>query len=114
MTTVKGKLIYPSDYLPSLVVCATKVNTSQRYCIKTKAGQSTFSMQIPMGKYLFSSETAQSNSLGKAWMTNYNYECGYPCRNNPVQVTQVEVNKFTVNGICPCDWYTKKEKLIFP
>lgn len=113
MVMVKGNLIYPSDYLPAMVVCAVNINSKKRYCIKTKEEQSTFSMKIPSGKYLFSAETEDFPDK-KAWMTNFNIECGYPCSNNPVYVTIVEIYSGVTTGICPCDWYTDENKLIFP
>lgn len=36
LSIIQGKLIYPSDYLPAMVVCAVNLNSRQRFCLKTK------------------------------------------------------------------------------
>ena len=114
LAKVEGKLIYPSDYLPSLTVCATAIDSDQRYCIKTKEGQATFSMKIPPNKYIFSAQNDNNSSM-IAWMTSFNIDCGAACANNPIHVVRVDVESWrTTTEICPCDWYTQTEKLIFP
>ena len=113
LAKVEGKLIYPSDYLPSLRVCATTIDSKQRYCVKTKEGQATFSMEIPPNQYMFSAQNDNSSMI--AWMTSFNIDCGAACANNPIHVLRVDVESWrTTTEICPCDWYTQKDKLIFP
>lgn len=113
LSTVQGKLIYPSDYLPAMLVCAVNLNSRQRFCIKTEEEDSTFLMKIPQGEYIFSAEKIDDTTM-KAWMTNFNIECGKPCADNPIHVLKINVNNSLISGICPCDWYTDKDKLIFP
>lgn len=113
LVQVTGKLIYPSDYLPSMIVCAVSINEQKRLCIKTIEGQSTFSMKVPPDTYMFSAETPDNNNM-KAWMTSFHLNCGEPCQDNPIHVLKVKVDKNNVREICPCDWYTKPEMLIFP
>lgn len=113
LSQIEGKLIYPSDYLPAMLICAVNLNSRQRFCIKTEEEDSTFVMKIPYGKYLFSAENIKDSTM-KAWMTNFNVECGQPCADNPIHVLTVNINNSLISGICPCDWYTHKDKLIFP
>jgi hypothetical protein len=113
LSQIEGKLIYPSDYLPAMLVCAVNLNSRQRFCIKTEEKDSKFVMKIPYGKYIFSAENIE-DSTRKAWMTNFNIECGQPCANNPIQVLTINVNNSVISGICPCDWYTEKNQLIYP
>lgn len=113
LSTIQGTLIYPSDYLPAMLVCAVNLHSRQRFCIKTEEKDSTFLMKIPQGKYIFSTEKIDDKTM-KAWMTNFNIECGKPCADNPINVLKVDVNNSFISGICPCDWYTEKDKLIFP
>ena len=110
---VKGQLIFPSEELPSMIVCAVPLNSEQkqRLCVKTVENKPTFSIKIPPGEYLFSAEIP--NYYKKAWMTSFQLDCGAPCHDNPIHVLKVKV-KNPVTEICPCDWYTKKEDLIFP
>lgn len=110
---VTGKLIYPSEDMPAMLVCAVTIDSQKRFCVKTVENQFTFSMEIPPNDYIFSAETS-NNPDYKAWMTSFNIDCGTPCGDNPIHVLKVKVERNTVSEICPCDWYTKKEDLIFP
>jgi hypothetical protein len=111
ITLVKGRLIYPSDYMPAQLVCAVSTSTRMRLCTKTKEGDRGFAMRLPPGRYFFSAET---NGV-KAWMTTFNGECGDRCASNEIRAIAVEVDgRDSLDGLCPCDWYTGEAKIVFP
>lgn len=111
MTLVKGRLIYPSDYMPAQIVCAVSVSNRKRLCTKTKEGDKGFAMRLPPGRYFFS---AEANGV-KAWMTSLNGECGAPCASNEIRAIAVEVDgRDSLDGLCPCDWYTDEDSIVFP
>jgi hypothetical protein len=56
MTLVKGRLIYPSDYMSAQIVCAVSASNRRRLCTKSKEGDSGFVMRLPPGRYFFSAE----------------------------------------------------------
>jgi hypothetical protein len=111
MTLVKGRLIYPSDYMPAQIVCAVSTSNRKRLCTKTKEGDRGFAMRLPPGRYFIS---AEANGV-KAWMTTFNGECGDPCASNEIRAIAVEVDgRDSLDGLCPCDWYTGEANIVFP
>lgn len=111
MTLVKGRLIYPSDYMPAQIVCAVSASNRRSLCTKTKEGDSGFVMRLPPGRYFF---YAEANGV-KAWMTTFNIECGAPCASNEIRAIAVEVDgRDSLDGLCPCDWYTGEANIVFP
>jgi hypothetical protein len=111
---VSGKLIYPSDWFPPQVVCAVPVDGGNRFCTKVREGQSSFSMQLPAGRYYFSSEY---NGV-KAWYTTFDNDCGANCGGAPVTARIVIIDEYSltpnsVTGICVCDWYNTGN-IMFP
>ena len=51
MGTVSGKLSYPADSIPSMRVVAFDISTGEVRYIDTVAGQSTYSLALPVGTY---------------------------------------------------------------
>lgn len=111
MTLVKGRLIYPSDYVPAQIVCAVSTSNRKRLCTKTREGDKRFVIRLPPGRYFIS---AEANGI-KAWMTTFNGECGAPCASNEIRAIAVEVDgRDSLEGLCPCDWYTGEANIVFP
>ena len=111
---VSGRLIYPSDWLPPQIVCAVPVDGGNRLCTKVREGQNRFNMQVPVGRYYFSSEYGNM----KAWYTTFDNECGANCGGAPVSARIVKIHEYSltpdsVTGVCVCDWYNSG-KILFP
>jgi len=111
---VSGRLIFPSDWLPPQVVCAVPVDGGNRLCTRVREGQDRFNMQIPVGRYYFSSEYRGQ----KAWYTTFDNECGANCGGAPVSARIVEIHEYSltpdsVTGVCVCDWYNSGN-ILFP
>ena len=111
MGTISGKLIYPSSYMPSQVVCAIETHSLKRFCIRTNEGDRVFSMKIPTGNYYLSSEVGKLT----AWFTTYNVRCGANCSSQKVQAQVVSIRHAgdSARDICVCDWYTPDEQISF-
>ncbi len=108
---VSGELIYPGEGLPPQVVCAVPVDGGNRLCTRVREGQDRFNMQVPVGRYYFSSE---HGSL-KAWYSTYDgahvdYSVA-PVSARIVNITSLSPD--SVWGICVCDWYNTKN-ISFP
>lgn len=59
-------------------------------------------MKIPHAEYMFSAKKIDDSTM-KAWMTNFNIECGQPCANNPIQVLKVNINNSLMYDIYNCN-----------
>lgn len=112
-TNVRGRLQYPSDWLPSQIVCAVPVNGARRICTKSREGAASFSLSLPPGRYFISAEYGNY----KAWYTTGTAcEGDYRCRprDGAVRAIIVTVEKHPgdIKGICPCDT-TQDSDIIF-
>lgn len=109
-TWVSGRLIYPSEFMPGQKVCAVSVSDEREVCTYTRPDETKFRLFLPTGDYFFYAQVEEN----RAWFTSFDLECGYPCRNNTVHAILVEVDgRAGLNGICPCDWYTNDDDIIF-
>jgi hypothetical protein len=115
--TIQGSLAYPSDYLPSLIVCAQSSikNEDKKYCLQSKEGQRSYSIKVPAGQYyVFVSNIGLQNTTNFYAITGFYTKfvtCGLTekCTNrSPIAVT-VKTGQ-VVKNIDPKDFYGKLSK----
>lgn len=118
---ISGNLIYPSDFMPGLRVCAVSLNGLEQRCARTSDGDTQYSIFVPAGDYLVYSEYAGE----KTWATNA-VDCSgnasgrrlTPDSGSAYWEELVKVSIFRVRGdvpdACPVDYYTWEHQLVFP
>ncbi len=100
---LNGKLCYPSDYIPSMVVYLKEINTNQTYTLATKQNQKQFSFaNIPLGNYFAYAYTVDKAHGG---YTNA-VPCGlsYECQDHSLINIELKGQPFH-DTISICDWY---------
>ena len=118
--TVSGKLIYPSDYIPALKICAEDISTKKKYCIETKQNQLNYQIQLPPSiYYVYALECSKSygnNTFCKdgylerrAYYTDgsvcgFTNQCSQIVTGNPLPVKVKPGDN--ISGIIP-DWYSR-------
>lgn len=111
MGTITGKLGYPAEELPPMVVCAETLthNPIEAFCKNTEAGIRPFSLEVPPGVYHVYAHLQHplgSTQVDERAYYNEFVKCGLNAKcpsHDPISVT-VESGK-TVKGIDPVDWY---------
>ena len=117
---VSGKLIYPSDYIPALKICAEDISTKKNYCIETKQNQLNYQIQLPPSiYYVYALECSKSygnNTFCKdgylerrAYYTDgsvcgFTNQCSQIVTGNPLPVKVKPGDN--ISGIIP-DWYSR-------
>jgi hypothetical protein len=120
--TLKGTVIYPSEFLPSQKVCAENVQTKQLFCFETKQEQTDFSIPVRTGTYeIFARACTKSykqkiicrdgyrpqrayyNKFAKCGITA---ECERKFKNDRPIVVRIRSGQ-TITNIKPHDWYSK-------
>lgn len=113
---LSGKLIYPSDYIPAMTICAVSIDENARYCTKIKENTTQYSLFVPSGRYIVYNESYSD----KTWATE-DFNCsGSPVTNNstedwekPVRIRIFQVES-DMKNVCPSDYYSAEYQLIFP
>ncbi len=111
--TIQGSLSYPSDYLPSLIICAQNTqNTNNKYCLQSKVQQRQYSIQVSPGQYyIFASDIALEGTKNFYAVTGFYSRfvtCGLnnKCKDHtPIAVT-VKAGQ-VINSVDPKDFYGK-------
>jgi hypothetical protein len=120
--TLKGTVIYPSDYLPPQKVCAENVQTKQLFCSETRENQSEFSISVKAGTYeifarecntkspaggkcggIYSLKRIYYNEFAKCDITA---ECRKKFKKNRPILVRIRSGQ-TITNIKPHDWYSK-------
>lgn len=50
--TITGGLAFPGDSIPALTVIAVDESSGKQYAVETKAGQRSYRMELPQGRYI--------------------------------------------------------------
>ena len=110
--TIKGKLGYPADEIPAMVVCAEEVTTKKTSCISTKKDESIFSLSVRPGSYfVFAHLRKARGGFDTVYRAYYDelVTCGIKvgCKSHaPVEVKVLPGQ--VVSNIEPVDWYNHK------
>ena len=123
-STLKGTVIYPSDFLPPQKVCAENVKTKQLFCFETKENKTDFSISVKAGTYqIFARECTVKSDIKtklcggsyspKRIYYNEHAKCGltvecekkFRKKNSPILV-RIRSGQ-TIANIKPHDWYSK-------
>jgi hypothetical protein len=121
--TLKGTVIYPSDFLPAQKVCAENMRTKQLFCFETKQGQKGFSIPVSAGTYeIFARECnkgyKQATICRDGYRPNRAYyneftkcgitaECGGKFKKNRPISVRIRSGQ-TIANIKPHDWYPNR------
>ncbi len=114
--TIKGEVGYPSEYMPTMIVCAESVlDSTIKYTLEVKGnniGSSKYTFNLPEGVYyVYAIPTTEGNTFyHRAYYTD-NCLCGFHVRcyepsgkRSVLLKVFVEENK-TKENINPEDWY---------
>ena len=113
--TIKGKVGFPSEYMPSQKVCGENVSTNITICSEEIKGTNepdfnglNYTLELPVGKYfVYAKVTDQSDNFynEKAYYTDF-VVCGLDvsCTSHKYVVVEVGLNTQQTN-IDPIDWY---------
>jgi hypothetical protein len=119
--TLRGTVIYPSEFLPPQKVCAENVQTKQLSCIETKQQQTNFSISVKAGTYeIFARECTTSYQTNIVCRDGYRPRRAYYNEHAKCGVTAECAKKFkknrpilvrirsrqTITNIKPHDWYS--------
>ncbi len=113
---ISGNIGYPSEFLPSQVVCAQEVESWEVFCTEEILGNSyedfagtSYTLELPVGKYYvyaYISDSEDEAYLEVAYYTKF-VKCGMTveCPSHEYEVVEVKAGK-TLYNIDPVDWYT--------
>jgi len=114
LSTVSGKLCYPSEYLPQGNIVAKDIETkelfTQKYPGSDNGGKSTFDMELPEGTYIFRYEAGVNENKPDEFLAGYYTQCATitdrGCLDTEHQLIQVQVsNQSVAESISLCDFY---------
>ncbi len=118
LSTVSGKLCYPSDHLPQGNIVAKDIQTkelfTQKYPGSGNGGKSTFDMELPEGTYIFRYEAGVNENKPDEFLAGYYTQCATitdrGCLDTEHQLIQVQVSSQSVaESISLCDFYYSAE-----
>jgi hypothetical protein len=108
MGNISGTLSYPASSIPPLRVVATNTVDGSVNYTDTTAGQSTYSLDVPVGTYTVVAYTLGGGGFPDGLPGGYSrmVPCGLSvsCTDHTLIVVTVTVGA-TVTGIDPGDWY---------
>lgn len=106
MGKVSGRLSYPSEMIPELLIVAFNSQNLEEYeYIKTGINQSDYELELPKGTYFLVSYVADESGNYGGGYTNA-VACGLSVECEDHSLVEVEVNKDTViQNIDLTDWY---------
>ncbi|MBN2015341.1 hypothetical protein JW766_00730 [Candidatus Dojkabacteria bacterium] len=113
--TIKGSVGYPSDFLPSMEVCAEDVNTGDYLDCAVIIGNGhedfaglDYTLKVPPGSYyVFAiiTEEGDPNKMDVAYYTEF-VKCGmYATCTSHQNVIVIVAENQVLTGINPVDWY---------
>jgi hypothetical protein len=108
---IAGRLGSPSDYVPALTVHAWSTTERRLYSVGTSAGQATFLLDVPPGRYVVFATPADPGAPPVYGAhTRYSLCAREPrsresgdCRDH--SLVEIEVDKRRVDGVDVTDWY---------
>lgn len=106
MGTISGALTYPASVLPSLRIAAFELTTNQVSYMDTTPGQSTYTLDLPVGKYHVVAYPIDVGSPGLAGGYSKAVPCGLSasCTDHTLIDVTVTAGNMTPN-VNPDDWY---------
>jgi hypothetical protein len=108
MGTISGALSYPSSGIPPLRIAATETTTKAVSYMDTAAGQSSYTFDLPVGKYNVVAYTLGGGGFPSGLAGGYSkaVPCGVSvsCTDHSLIVVTVTAGATTPN-VDPGDWY---------
>jgi hypothetical protein len=108
---IAGRLASPSDYVPALTVHAWSTTERRLYSVGTNAGQASFLLDVPPGRYVVFATPADPGAppvygahtrFSLCAREPQSLESG-ACRDHAL--VEIEVAKRRVDGVDVTDWY---------
>lgn len=106
--TVKGKICYPSSYIPDGYILAKNIQTNkiESFPFTYESKNQNFSISLKEGNYIFAYESKNDKTKGyysKCALTTQSSDCSTPESHKPI-VVSIKFNT-TINDISLCDYY---------
>jgi hypothetical protein len=108
---IAGRLGSPSDYVPALTVHAWSTTERRLYSVGTSAGQSTFLLDVPPGRYVVFATPADPGAPPVYGAHTRHSLCAREPRNlesgacRDHALVEIEVAKRRLDGVDVTDWY---------
>jgi hypothetical protein len=115
---IEGTTTYPSEYIPTQIVCAEPVGGGSEICVEVAGADPTvltpsWGLDVPAGEYYVSSHMKDPSEMGsdfgeyRAYYTQY-VLCGLEasCTDHTKAVVNVPSGEM-VSDINPHDWYIR-------
>ena len=109
--TISGKLSYPSDFIPDLIICAEPVTGGKETCKAVRSNKrGVFSMQVSAGNYYVYAKVANAKetSVSPDYRAYFNefVRCGSnaSCRDRTKIAVEVKPGGMA-KDVLPADWY---------